>query len=143
MNRSRWLTACILIALAGVGGLCALTVFGVFSWFIVSGPQVSVLDAASVSAEAIGELSFAARPNLVIRSSAGNIEVRGSDRAGIEVELAKKAWGADQEAAERALEALEVAIQEGGDTLELTYQRPEQINLIGGRSGMDSVSFVV
>jgi DUF4097 and DUF4098 domain-containing protein YvlB len=143
MNRSGWLTACILVALAGVGVLCALTVFGLFSWFIVSGPQVGVLDVASVSAEAAEELSLAARPNLVIRSSAGDIEVTGSDRAGIEVELAKKAWGADQEAAERALEALEVAIRESGDTLELSYERPEQISLVGSRSGMDSVSFLV
>ena len=143
MNRSRILIGIIGAALLAVCGLCALTGYGIYAWFNTNQANVRFFDVANVSSTVTELDTYEAKPSLVLHSDRGNITVLAGEGSQIEVEMVKTGWGTTQAEAEAAANALQVSVQETTQTLEFTFNMPEEFGVFVSRAGNDKVDFTI
>jgi DUF4097 and DUF4098 domain-containing protein YvlB len=129
-------------ALLAVCALCTLTVYSTFGIFSSSTSDFRFIDVNVVSTQLTEFEEYAARDNLVIRSDAGSIQVTAADVSGIEVEMVKTGWGANETEAREKAEAIKVEAAETGSTLTLTYNMPGD-RVRSADSSNQSVDFII
>ncbi|NUM49122.1 MAG: DUF4097 family beta strand repeat protein [Anaerolineales bacterium] len=136
----------ILLISAGllvVCGLCALTLYGTYAWFSTQQANIRLFTSIDTSATLTENETYAAKDTLIIDSDSGNITILPGEGDQIEVEMVKTGWGTDQAGAEKAVEAIKVDVQETNNTLQFTYNLPEEFGVGLSRGGQDSVDFTI
>jgi DUF4097 and DUF4098 domain-containing protein YvlB len=133
------------VLLMGVIGLCGLTAYGSYLWLQAHDGQVRFFELATEWTETseTRHYDLTAPLDLEIETDSGDITLIAEDRADVEVEIVKKAWGETVAEAEAAAAALRVEEQQAGNRLSLRYIQSEAITVAGTRGGPDQVSFTV
>mgnify|MGYP001244153269 CR=1 FL=1 len=142
MDKKRIPLLLVSVALIGVCGLCALTVYGTYAWFNTRA-DFRFFDLMNVSASMTETHTYDAKSTLILDTDSGDITILPGKGDTIEVEMVKTGWGTDQAEAENAANAIRVAVQETGETLKFTFNRPDQFGIGISRGGSDSVDFTI
>jgi DUF4097 and DUF4098 domain-containing protein YvlB len=133
------------VLLLVVIGLCGLTAYGSYLWLQAHDGQVRFFEFATEWAEVseTRRYEITAPLDLEIETEFGYITLIGEDRADIEVEITKKAWGETVAEAEAAAAALRIEEQQAEDRLTLRYTLPQTFTVAGARREPDGASFTV
>lgn len=132
----------VFAALAVICGLCALTAYGTYDWLTGTVPLWDVWEGGDNSGQVTENYTYAAVPNLVISTDAGDVSVEAADVTEIEVEVVKSSWGRTDEEAEAAAAALNFRAVMSADGLTLTFEQPDEFGF-GWKPGPDSIDFIV
>lgn len=143
MNPKRLPLILITAGLLIVCGLCALTVYGTYAWFSTQQANVRFFDSMDTSATLTENNTYAAKTTLSLDVDSGNITILPSEGEEFEVEMVKTGWGTDQAGAEKAAQAILVDVKETNNTLQFTYNVPEEFGVGLSRGGQDSVDFTI
>ncbi len=143
--KRKWLIAGILIVAEIL--LCGSIIL--ISWVGIDnlkseGVRVRIFHADLVSAEADEEWQFSADgpTDLVVESSAGDINVAGGDTDQIIVLAHKTAWHSTQDKAQAELDELNITVTQVGNKITVRYQKEPKV-VFAGSIRSDTVDFTI
>jgi DUF4097 and DUF4098 domain-containing protein YvlB len=146
--RTKWIVAIILglALLALCAGIAIIGIFtlNAFSTSRVSLGPVNIAQPANVSASATEEKTFIvqAPATLVLNNTMGDIEVKAvQDSQQIQVTAQKTTWGVDQNAADTALQNLNVSIEQQDNQVTIKVEGQPATQVINNRT--DRVDFTI
>jgi DUF4097 and DUF4098 domain-containing protein YvlB len=141
----KWIIASILIVV--LLALCGASLYVVWQgarMVETSGIDISIRD-NSVKAESVEEKTL--RVNgpviLTLNNDIGDVTVATGTDGQVKIVAEKTAWGADEAEAQKELEELVVLVEQDGDTVDISLQRPDQMNVLNLRPDIWSVEFTI
>jgi DUF4097 and DUF4098 domain-containing protein YvlB/flagellar basal body-associated protein FliL len=135
----------LIISIIVVLGLCALTTFGGYTWFVNNRGSIGLIDIDLVSATTEESRQFEGQSLsvLAVHTDVGDIQVQGTQDGSIQVRAVNKAWAENETQALAAANALVVNYEQVNDSLHITYEEPPELGVLNRRGGPDSVSFII
>ena len=145
MKRNPILIIILSIGLLLVCALCALTGYSTYTWLNRQPGGIRLWNNAPISAQVQESqiLEVSGSTTLELHSDAGSITVTATETDHIEVDMTRTAWAATEEDARLAAENLPVNITQNGNRISIDFEQPDEITLVGGRGGMNSVDFTI
>jgi DUF4097 and DUF4098 domain-containing protein YvlB len=125
--------------------LCIITAAGTLSWFPSEEISFEFFSVDHISAEVTESFTFQSQEieNIEITSNGGDITILPGNPDQILVDLIKTGWGGTQKEALQKAEGLEMTWKEVGDTLYLTFNRPNKIQVITYQGGSNKIDMTL
>lgn len=141
----KWIIASILIVVLLT--LCGASLYAAWQgarMVETSGIDISIRD-NSVKAERTEEkmLRVNGPVNLTLNNDVGDVTVKTGTDGQVKIVAEKTAWGADEAEAQKELDELIVLIEQDGNTVEISLQHPDQMNVLNLRPDIWNVEFTV
>jgi DUF4097 and DUF4098 domain-containing protein YvlB len=143
--RNKWLIASILIVILLF--LCGASLFAVWQGFRLtkSGGFNLRIQNNQVKVEGVEEktLKVSGPVNLTLNNDFGDVSVSSGSDGQVHIKAEKTGWGPNEAEAQKALESLEITIEQNGNNLQVSAHLPEPDNVltIGPIGG--SVNFTI
>ncbi len=144
--KSKWIIASILILV--LIALCGASLFAVWTGLNMvqtSGVRIRMFQTDAVKAEAVEEqtLSVEGPASLTLNNDFGDVDVESGADGQIYIKAEKTAWGSNDADARRALSELKVIVEQRGDEVSVSVQRPEEVDVFSLESNSPGVRFTL